>query len=260
MHKLRDKMRKQRGEELRAKKKEVHQETFLYILIMVNPFQRPQIEQFGEWGCFAKMMQKFRSDLSMNQESPDLATKIHDQRITVCIRKRPLNEKQISRGTLDVITSLPQTLHIHEPQVKVDLTKEMQNHTFEFDRVFNHEDMSEVVYADTIKPLFRDVVAGGILTCFAYGQTGSGKTFTMTALTSLLTQDLFSFVSFMKQTRLSRRRDTKKKKKKQVTVYVSFYEIYMGKLFDLLNKRHKLHVLEDSQACADGWMLDERMG
>ena len=73
-----------------------------------------------------------------------------------------------------------------------------------------------------------------------------GKTFTMTALTSLLTKDLFGYVDAMKEGRSSRRND---KKKKQVIVYVSFYEIYMGKLFDLLNKRHKLHVLEDSQVC-----------
>ena len=194
-------------------------------------------------------MQKFRSDLNKSETTdPNLASKIHEQRITVCIRKRPLSERQVNRGTLDVVTSLPHTIHIHEPQVKVDLTKEMQNHTFEFDRVFNHNEMSEAVYADTIKPLFRDVVAGGILTCFAYGQTGSGKTFTMTALTSLLTHDLFGFVDFMKQSRSSRQRRNKKKmKQKQVIVHVSFYEIYMGKLFDLLNKRQKLHVLEDSQ-------------
>ena len=207
-----------------------------------------QIEQFGEWGCFAKMMQKFRSDLLKDHkeiEESNLRKKIHEQRITVCIRKRPLTERQIKNGTLDVVTSLPDTVHVHEPQVKADLTKEMQNHTFQFDRVFNHDELSDAVYADTIKPLFRDVVAGGILTCFAYGQTGSGKTFTMTALTSLLTQDLFGYVDAMKEGRSTRRNE----KKKQVIVYVSFYEIYMGKLFDLLNKRHKLHVLEDNQVC-----------
>ena len=38
----------------------------------------------------------------------------------------------------------------------------------------------------------RYVLAGGNLTCFAYGQTGSGKTYTMTAVSDLVMDNLFS--------------------------------------------------------------------
>lgn len=63
-------------------------------------------------------------------------------------------------------------------------------------------------------------VRGGVVTCFAYGQTGSGKTFTMKGCNEAAIGDLF---------KLSRQFSDKKPE-----FLLSFFEIYSGKVFDLL--------------------------
>lgn len=68
---------------------------------------------------------------------------------------------------------------------------------------------------------------GAKVTCFAYGQTGSGKTHTMLGngstvrgLYLLAAEDIFQMVG-----------------QHELEVWLSFYEIYCGKLFDLLNDK-----------------------
>lgn len=70
-------------------------------------------------------------------------------------------------------------------------------------------------------------------TCFAYGQTGSGKTYTMQPLPLRAASDIFSYLGFPEHGGLS--------------LWVSCFEIYGGKLFDLLNGRHGLVMREDGK-------------
>lgn len=101
---------------------------------------------------------------------------IEDHQITVCVRKRPLSRKEIMKKELDVI-SVPtkDTLIVHEPKTKVDLTKFLENHNFRFDYAFDDSCNNDLVYKYTAKPLVHTIFEGGMATCFAYGQTGSGK-------------------------------------------------------------------------------------
>src|SRR5690348_370706 len=68
---------------------------------------------------------------------------------------------------------------VHQPQVKVDLTKYLDNNVFRFDYTFDENTTNEMVYKFTAQPLVRTIFQRGFATCFAYGQTGSGKTHTM---------------------------------------------------------------------------------
>lgn len=68
---------------------------------------------------------------------------------------------------------------VHEPKLKVDLTKFLENHKFHFDYTFDLDASNDIVYKFTAQPILRTIFDGGIATCFAYGQTGSGKTHTM---------------------------------------------------------------------------------
>jgi kinesin family protein 2/24 len=153
-------------------------------------------------------------------------------RITVAIRKRPL----MSEETKDIVQTDNSTmLSIAEPKQKVDLTKYTNTHQFHFDEVFGEQSSNTDVYRRTAEHLVDTVFEGGHATCFAYGQTGSGKTFTMLGsrqnpgLYYLACRDIFS-----------RLHDGQ-------FITVAFYEIYAGKLFDLLSARKPLRCLEDSK-------------
>ncbi len=64
-------------------------------------------------------------------------------------------------------------------RTKVDLTKFIEEHHFQFDNVFEYTAVNNDIYRECVLPLVAEAFKGAKTTCFAYGQTGSGKTFTM---------------------------------------------------------------------------------
>lgn len=113
--------------------------------------------------------------LTINSNEP-----VEERKITVCVRKRPLNTREVENCEVDCASVLTKdVINVHEPKQKVDLTKYLVNNDFRFDYIFNEDSTNELVYKYTVSPLVRSVVDGGMATCFAYGQTGSGKTHTM---------------------------------------------------------------------------------
>lgn len=89
-------------------------------------------------------------------------------------------------------------------------------------------------YAQAIRPLVPQVLTGSIACCFAYGHTNSGKTHTIFGYGPELgacqraVRDLFAV------------RDG------PLLVQVRFFELYNGKVFDLLNERQPGFVREDA--------------
>lgn len=127
-------------------------------------------------------------------------------------------------------------------RTKVDLTKYMEEHTFIFDQVFNESITNEQLYTEAVRPLVDSAFTGTKVTCFAYGQTGSGKTFTMmgTQKDGVFVPGLFLLAASDIFTKIQQNRWN-------LQVWVSFYEIYCGKLFDLLNDRKTLCAREDGK-------------
>lgn len=72
---------------------------------------------------------------------------VEDHQITVCVRKRPLNKKEVNRKEVDVI-SVPSKdqMIVHEPKNKVDLTKYLENQHFRFDYAFDESCSNDIVY------------------------------------------------------------------------------------------------------------------
>lgn len=105
---------------------------------------------------------------------------VADHRICVCVRKRPLSNKERNLKEIEVVT-IPSKdqIVVHQPQQKVDLTKYLENQRFRFDYAFDDTSDNEMVYRFTAQPLVKTIFNQGFATCFAYGQTGSGKTHTM---------------------------------------------------------------------------------
>eukprot|EP01060_Flectonema_neradi_P009209 TRINITY_DN16586_c0_g2_i2.p1 TRINITY_DN16586_c0_g2~~TRINITY_DN16586_c0_g2_i2.p1 ORF type:complete len:407 (+),score=101.82 TRINITY_DN16586_c0_g2_i2:65-1222(+) len=157
-------------------------------------------------------------------------------RISVCVRKRPLNPNEVEKGDNDVLRVRGQTVYVQEPKQRVDCSQYTEEHAFTFDEVFEDHATNEDIFTRTALPLMDTVFEGGRATCFAYGQTGSGKTFTMLGkgssgmgLYALAARDLFNRLE------------------PNQFATCSYYEIYGSKLFDLLQNRQKLACREDSK-------------
>ncbi|RZB49918.1 trifunctional enzyme subunit alpha, mitochondrial, partial [Asbolus verrucosus] len=171
---------------------------------------------------------------------------IEDRLITVCVRKRPLNKGELAKKEVDVITVPSKNqLIVHEPKVKVDLTKYLENHLFKFDYTFNETCTNEIVYKYTAQPLIKTIFEGGFATCFAYGQTGSGKTFTMSG--DFIRNSPNKGVYAMAATDIFRLVASTKYKNLNLIVTCSFFEIYSRKVLDLLNHKSDLKILEDGK-------------
>ncbi len=169
-------------------------------------------------------------------------SQINNQKICVIIRKRPRSQKEIINKDEDIISVNEEknSIIVKEKKLKVDLTKFIEEHNFNFDLVYDEKKTNEQIYLETVRPMIQYTFSNNAkITCFAYGQTGSGKTFTMMGnnetnpgLYLLASYDIFSLIETQY---------------KNISIYISFYEIYCGKLFDLLNSRKNLNILEDSK-------------
>uniref|UniRef100_A0ABD2WAC8 Kinesin-like protein n=1 Tax=Trichogramma kaykai TaxID=54128 RepID=A0ABD2WAC8_9HYME len=195
---------------------------------------------------FLAMIREYQNSIEfhpLNEDDP-----VEDHQITVCVRKRPLNKKEIARKEIDVV-SIPRKdqIVVHEPKAKVDLTKYLENQMFRFDYAFDESCSNETVYKYTAKSLVSTIFEGGMATCFAYGQTGSGKTHTMggdfngkvqdckKGIYAMVAKDVFKCLKMTKYRPLN------------LIISASFFEIYSGKVFDLLADKEKLRVLEDGK-------------
>ena len=160
-------------------------------------------------------------------------------KIRVIVRKRPLGKKEIAKNDTDVVEIRNnKQVVVKELKVKVDLTKYVEEHAFNFDLAFDENITNEQIYLQTVRPMIEAAFHKTKVTCFAYGQTGSGKTFTMMGnkrqipgLYLLAAYDIFTLLQSYQG----------------FSIWISFYEIYCGKLFDLLNERKILTAREDGK-------------
>ena len=190
---------------------------------------------------YEKMIRYKKDD--MYSYEPDSHTDIDNSKIFVVIRKRPLSKKEITNGEIDCISCLNPKVVVHECKIKIDgITKYLEDHEFFFDNTFNENETTEEIYDYTISPMINLVLKKGIVTCFAYGQTGSGKTYTMKGIQNLAIDSLFQEIQ-----------NTNKK----YEFYISFFEIYGGRLYDLLNNKNKLQVFDDSKGVTQIFGLQE---
>ncbi|GMN62401.1 hypothetical protein TIFTF001_031476 [Ficus carica] len=166
------------------------------------------------------------SDVSYLANDKEITRENNVAKIKVVVRKRPLNKKELSRKEEDIVTVYDNSyLTVHEPKLKVDLTAYVEKHEFCFDAVLNEHVTNDEVYRATVQPIIPTIFERTKATCFAYGQTGSGKTYTMQPLPLRASEDL---VRFLHQPVYRNQR---------FKLWLSYFEIYGGKLFDLLSDR-----------------------
>ena len=179
---------------------------------------------------FQRMVSNYRS--SCKKEQPH--TNAGSNKITICIRKRPISSKEIKKQDYDSVTCMNPVVTIHDSKLKVDgISKYLSNSSFEMDHTFDEDSETQDIYEYSVQSLVPFVVNGGRATCFAYGQTGSGKTYTMQGIQKYMAADLYAELA------------NDPAKYGGIQVFVSYFEIYGGRCQDLLNNRQRLQVRED---------------
>ena len=174
--------------------------------------------------------------LNSRRKSNFNSSSVDNERIKVCVRKRPLSNKEVQLNHQDILELNPsnQSVAVLEDRVKLDgISRYIEKHEFRFDRVFDVNSTNHQIYSSCVQELVDTVISGGRATCFAYGQTGSGKTHTMLnpedGLNHLTAHDLFEQVSLNLP---------------DINIYVTFYEIYQNSLYDLLNQKRRVMACE----------------
>ena len=152
----------------------------------------------------------------------------------------PLPRAQSSLKIVSSLPSLPSNIYVHI-RVRPFISKESPNqcitlsdnkiylglsHEFTFDRVYPHEVDTSTVFENSIEGNLSKAIKGYTYTIIAYGQTSSGKTFTMGSAMEPpgIIQHSISYV-------MNNRID--------VIYKISFFEIYMEKINDLLSTKEK---------------------
>jgi kinesin family member 5 len=161
---------------------------------------------------------------------------------TVACRFRPLNSQEKAKGDMiDMEKSEDgKTIYVANPSKN---NKSGLKSSYTFDHIFYSDSSQESIYNTVAKPILIDVLNGYNGIVFAYGQTSSGKTYTMSGLDTRdpntkgviprLITDIFNMVKLSNEELL-------------YEIKVSFCEIYLGKIYDLIDISPKdLKIQED---------------
>ena len=175
-----------------------------------------------------------------------MSTKI--SKIRVIVRKRPANRRESSQKDIDIITTEGKnTIIVKELKNKVDLTKYIEEHRFTFDRAYADESSNQQIYEEMLKSMIDAAFKKTKITCFAYGQTGSGKTYTMLGNNHIKNDNNPQVPGLYLLSCIDIFHNLQKKEFSNLEIWVSFYEIYCNKLFDLLNNKNVLQAREDGK-------------
>ncbi len=117
---------------------------------------------------------------------------------------------------------------VNNNNIKLTLNTDVK--LFTFNHIFDVSNNNNDVYQSIGLNIVKNVFDGYNSCLFAYGQSGSGKTFTMTGtgeepgIIPNICETLFNKVDY------------------EIKVEVSYYEIYMEKINDLLSKKEDLKI------------------
>lgn len=188
-----------------------------------------------------------RTKHTAKHEGHDRVPPHEDTRIRVVVRKRPPTSSDATN--FDILHALEccAKMIVYQPKKRVDLSQHIEVAKFAYDQVFNDTRCNREVYETAVRPVLPCLFEHEWVTVLCYGQTGSGKTHTMVGVENdkdhlgiyaMAALDIFHIIA-----------DT------NLSVQVSMFEIYNGKLLDLLqDERTVVQCWEDQkgQVCFPG--------
>ena len=189
--------------------------------------------------------QASKNQININQPK----TKKDSQRFNIVVRIRPqVEHDKIELTTEDELRSCIFKLS----QNKVTLINEKTDNKYDmlFDYVFDEKDNQEVVYNVFGEKLMNDIFRGYNGTIMAYGQTGSGKTYTMFGRSLMdndrgINKSIYDAEKGIVQRAIHQIFEyrNQKKEEKSINIFVSFMQIYLNQITDLLDIDKKNDVL-----------------
>ena len=186
-----------------------------------------------------------------NQQEQQNLRKKESQRFNIIVRIRP--EVEHDKVELTTEDELRTCIYKQSPN-KVILTNEKTDNKYEmeFDYVFDEKDNQEVIFNTFGEKLMNDIFRGYNGTLMAYGQTGSGKTYTMFGGSMMKDGNfnkIFDSEKGIVHRAINRIFEYREQKKdmKQIHIYVSFMQIYLNQITDLLNDENQVLFVKDKK-------------
>ncbi|CAG8608401.1 7689_t:CDS:2, partial [Dentiscutata erythropus] len=138
-----------------------------------------------------------------------------ENNIKVVCRFRPQNSREISEGGVPIIT-------VDDGGESCRMEGKQFQGSFTFDRIFPPETAQKTVFEESIKHIVNEVISGYNGTVFAYGQTDDEE---FKGLIPRIVEQIFHSIIVSPPTI-------------ECTVKVSYMEIYMERIRDLLNPQN----------------------
>ncbi|GAB2291583.1 Kinesin-like protein nack2 [Dionaea muscipula] len=156
-------------------------------------------------------------------------SKVHEEKILVTVRVRPLSPREQALYDLIAWDCPDEHTVVHRRP-----NDERPSSSYTFDRVFGPACSTRNVYEEGAKDVTLSALSGINATIFAYGQTSSGKTFTMKGITENAIKDIYEYMTNTPQ--------------RDFLLKISALEIYNEDVFDLLNHNScPLRLLDDPE-------------
>lgn len=171
------------------------------------------------------------------------------ENIAVCIRVRPLNEREVKNRDCNVLRAI-NAMNIISVTDTDGAPLSGKHNVFQYDHIYDQQSSTQHMYDQVAKRIVRSTLDGINGTIFAYGQTSSGKTYTMQGtgampfepeespnapgILQLAVEDIFNYIECCDD--------------RDFLLRVSFVEIYNEVVKDLLNpseKGNNLKLRED---------------
>lgn len=150
------------------------------------------------------------------------------QNIRVVIRTRPTQNFATKNIMLDTNENNI-TINVPKSEEKGIINNQKESWTFKFDKIL-HNVSQDDLFDYCVKEIIQKSIEGYNGTVFAYGQTGSGKTFTMSG-----TPSNYSYRGIVPRAINKVFQEIGNKPELEVSVKVSYLEIYNETFFDLLS-------------------------
>lgn len=163
--------------------------------------------------------------------NPIMYSNITERKINVVIREFPqklINMRPGDRNLVEIRTK--KSLSVVLVKTRDDGTTYLEDNPYNFKRVFEEDAPNSLLYAESVSPIVNLLLKdpSRCAMCISYGQRKSGKTY---SLFGAVDQDEKP-VHGVAQLAIKQLLD---QTQKRVAISISFYEIYLGKIYDLLN-------------------------